>query len=116
VDQAGKPQELKKTVDYYVALYAANSPTSYFVQPAGFVKLREMSLRYKLGGNVLGSLSRFGARGASIGIIGRNLLTWTDYRGYDPEVNDSDFPNTIRLDSFGYPRYRTFTGSVQLDF
>jgi hypothetical protein len=116
VDQVGKPQELKKTTDYYVALYAANSPTSYFVQPAGFVKLREMSLRYKLGGNVLGSLSRFGARGASIGIIGRNLLTWTDYRGYDPEVNDSDFPNTIRLDSFGYPRYRTFTGSVQLDF
>jgi hypothetical protein len=116
VDQAGKPQELKKTVDYYVALYAANSPTSYFVQPAGFVKLREMSLRYRLGSNVLAPLSRFGARGASIGIIGRNLLTWTDYRGYDPEVNDSDFPNTIRLDSFGYPRYRTFTGSVQLDF
>jgi TonB-linked SusC/RagA family outer membrane protein len=116
VDQTGKPQELKKTVDYYVALYAANSPTSYFVQPAGFVKLREMSLRYKMGGKVLGALSRFGARGASLGIIGRNLYTWTDYKGYDPEVNDSDFPNTIRLDSFGYPRYRTFTGSVQLDF
>ena len=48
--------------------------------------------------------------------MGRNLLTWTDYRGYDPEVSDSDFPNTIKLDSFGYPRYRTFTGSVQIDF
>jgi TonB-linked SusC/RagA family outer membrane protein len=121
VDQTGKPQELKKTVDYYVALYAANSPTSYFVQPAGFVKLREMSLRYKLGGSMLGALSRFGARGASIGVIGRNLLTWTDYRGYDPEVNDASetalgIPNAVRLDSFGYPRYRTFTGSVQLDF
>ncbi len=116
VDQIGKPQELKKTTDYYVSLYAANSPTSYFVQPAGFVKLREMSLRYKLGKNALGALEKLGARGASLGIIGRNLLTWTNYRGYDPEVNDSDFPNTIRLDSFGYPRYRTFTGSVQLDF
>jgi hypothetical protein len=113
VDQTGKPQELKKTTDYYVSLYAANSPTSYFVQPAGFVKLRELSVRYKLDN---GFASRLGARGASVGVIGRNLLTWTDYRGYDPEVNNSDFPNTIRLDSFGYPRYRTFTGSVQLDF
>jgi TonB-linked SusC/RagA family outer membrane protein len=116
VDQTGKPQELKKTTDYYVALYAANSPTSYFVQPAGFVKLRELSVRYKLANRFLGALGRVGARGASVGVIGRNLLTWTDYRGYDPEVNNSDFPNTIRLDSFGYPRYRTFTGSVQLDF
>jgi TonB-linked SusC/RagA family outer membrane protein len=121
VDQTGKPQELKKTVDYYVALYSANSPTSYFVQPAGYVKLREMSLRYKVSGKPLGALSRLGARGASVGIIGRNLLTWTNYGGYDPEVSDAvqtevGVPNAIRLDSFGYPRYRTFTGSVQLEF
>jgi len=116
VDQTGKPQELKKTVDYYVALYAANDPTDYFVQPGGFVKLREMSVRYKLPGTYLGALNRVGARGLTLGLVGRNLLTWTDYRGYDPEVSDSDFPTTIKLDSFGYPRYRTFTGSVQIDF
>jgi TonB-linked SusC/RagA family outer membrane protein len=116
VDQTGKPQELKKTVDYYVALYAANDPTDYFVQPGGFVKLREMSVRYKLPATTLGALTRVGARGVTLGLVGRNLLTWTDYRGYDPEVSDSDFPTTIKLDSFGYPRYRTFTGSVQIDF
>src|SRR3990172_29210 len=27
VDQVGKPQELKKPIEYYVALYAANNPT-----------------------------------------------------------------------------------------
>jgi hypothetical protein len=116
VDQTGKSQELKKPVDYYVALYAANDPTDYFVQPGGFLKLREMSLRYRVGGGLLRSLGRVGARGMSLGVVGRNLLTITDYRGYDPEVSDSDFPTTIRLDSFGYPRYRTFTGSVTLDF
>jgi TonB-linked SusC/RagA family outer membrane protein len=116
VDQSGKPQELKKTVDYYVALYAANDPTDYFVQPGGYVKLREMSMRYRLPSTKVGPLGRFGARGVTLGLVGRNLLTWTDYRGYDPEVSDSDFPNTIKLDSFGYPRYRTFTGSVQIDF
>jgi TonB-linked SusC/RagA family outer membrane protein len=115
VDQAGKPQELKKTVDYYAALYAANDPTDYFVQPAGFVKLREMSVRYKVPAR-FATLGRVGARGVTLGVVGRNLLTFTDYRGYDPEVSDSDFPSTIKLDSFGYPRYRTITGSVQIDF
>jgi hypothetical protein len=43
VDQTGKPQELKKPIEYYVALYAANDPTDYFVEDASFVKLREVS-------------------------------------------------------------------------
>ena len=107
---------MKKTVDYYVALYSAADPTDYFVQPGGFVKLREMSLRYKVPTNALSALNRFGARGITLGLVGRNLLTWTDYTGYDPEVSDSDFPSTIKLDSFGYPRYRTFTGSIQIEF
>jgi TonB-linked SusC/RagA family outer membrane protein len=115
VDQAGKPQELKKTVDYYVAAYAANDPTDYFVQPAGFVKLREVSMRYRVPARIA-ALGRVGARGVTLGLVGRNLLTFTDYKGYDPEVSDSNFPNTIKLDSFGYPRYRTITGSVQIDF
>lgn len=116
VDQAGKPQELKKPVEYYAELYAANDPTDYFVEPGGYVKLREMSVRYRLGSRLLGPLTRFGARGVTLGIVGRNLLTFTDYKGYDPEVSDSDFPTTIKLDSFGYPRYRTFTGSIQIEF
>lgn len=116
VDQAGKAQELKKTTDYYVALYAANDPTDYFVQPSGYVKLRELSVRYKVGSRFLGALNRTGARNITLGLVGRNLFTWTDYKGYDPEVSDSDFPSTIKLDSFGYPRYRTITGSVQIEF
>jgi TonB-linked SusC/RagA family outer membrane protein len=116
VDQAGKPQELKKPIDYYVALYAANDPTDYFVQPGGYVKLRELSVRYKVGPQLLGMLNRTGVNGITLGLVGRNLLTWTNYKGYDPEVSDSDFPSTIKLDSFGYPRYRTITGTVQIEF
>jgi TonB-linked SusC/RagA family outer membrane protein len=112
VDQAGKPQELKKPIDYYVALYAANDPTDYFVEDASFVKLREVSIRYRLGGTALSWFSRFGATGASISLIGRNLLTFTNYKGYDPEVGGT----LVRLDSFDYPRYRTFTGSIEFIF
>jgi TonB-linked SusC/RagA family outer membrane protein len=110
VDQAGKPQELKKPIEYYVNLYAANSPTDYFVEDAGFVKLRELSLKYRLG--ALGPLTRFGASDVSLSLVGRNLLTWTDYKGYDPEVGGS----ITRLDSFDYPRYRTITGAFEITF
>jgi TonB-linked SusC/RagA family outer membrane protein len=109
VDQAGKPQQLKKPIDYYVNLYAANDPTDYFVEDAGFVKLREVSLRYRLGSLPFGWL---GVNGATLSLIGRNLKTWTGYKGYDPEVGGT----IVRRDNFIYPRYRTFTGSIELTF
>ncbi len=112
VDQTGKAQELKKPIEYYVNLYAANNPTDYFVEDAGFVKLREVSLRYRITGRPLSWFSRLGATGASISLIGRNLMTFTDYKGYDPEVGGT----LVRIDSFDYPRYRTFTGSIEFIF
>ena len=112
VDQVGKPQELKKPVEYYIALYAANDPTDYFVEDAGYVKLREMSLRYRFGSRFQRVLSRMGASNASIAVIGRNLLTFTDYKGYDPDVGGT----IVRQDSFDYPRYRTITGSFEITF
>ncbi len=111
-DQDGKPTELKKTIDYYAALYAANDPTDYFVEDAGYVKLRELSVRYRLGGRSLAFIQGFGARSASVSLIGRNLLTFSGYKGYDPEVGGT----IVKLDSFDYPRYRTVTGSVTLTF
>ena len=112
VDQVGKPQENKKPVDYYVSLYAANSPADFFVEDGSFVKLRELSFKYRLPARFTTTLARLGARGASFSLIGRNMLTFTKYEGYDPEVG------TVlnRFDSFVYPRYRTVTGSVELTF
>lgn len=112
VDQAGKQQELKKPIEYYVSLYSANDPTSYFVEDASFVKLRELSIKYRLPNSFARALARLGASQASVSLIGRNLLTLTSYKGYDPEVGSV----INRVDSFSYPRYRTFTGSVEINF
>jgi hypothetical protein len=76
------------------------------------VKLRELSVRHRLGGRALNSLRGAGVRGVSLSLIGRNLFTSTKYKGYDPEVGGT----IVRLDSFDYPRYRTFTGSIQIEF
>jgi TonB-linked SusC/RagA family outer membrane protein len=112
VDQVGKPEELKKPVGYYQALYSANDPTDYFVEDASFVKLREVSVRYHLGEGIIDKVAGLGLKGASLSLIGRNLFTSTPYSGYDPEVGGT----IVRLDSFEYPRYRTITGSIEINF
>ena len=112
VDQAGKPQELKKITDYYGALYAANDVSSWFVEDGGFVKLRELAVSYRVPVSRLGFLSQASLSGMQLSLVGRNLFTATDYSGYDPEVGGV----INRLDAFEYPRYRTITGTVELEF
>lgn len=112
VDQAGKPDALKKTVDYYALVYNGNAIEDWFVEPGGFVKLRELSARYQLPQRFLNRIPGNRALGASVSLIGRNLKTWTRYQGYDPEVGTV----TNRLDTYAYPQYRNFTAVLQLQF
>ncbi|HUF51533.1 MAG TPA: SusC/RagA family TonB-linked outer membrane protein [Longimicrobiales bacterium] len=116
-DQRDKAEGDKKPVDYYQHVYNVNATTGYFVEEGGYVKLRELSLRYSIGRNVLERL--FGGAGierAGIQLIGRNLLTWTNYKGgFDPEVGSGD-ATRLRFDGFGYPNFRTITGAVEIVF
>lgn len=112
VDQAGKPDSLKKTVDYYALVYNGNAIEDWFVEPAGFVKLRELSVKYQVPKRFLDRIPGNRGVGASVSVIGRNLKTWTRYKGYDPEVGTVN----NRLDSYDYPQYRNFTAVLQLQF
>jgi TonB-linked SusC/RagA family outer membrane protein len=111
-DQAGKPEDRKKPAAYYLALYNANSNIDWFVEDASFVKLREVSVRYRLDPSRIGPLSRLGTDRIMLSLIGRNLYTWTNYTGYDPEIGSV----LNRYDSFDYPIYRTLTGSIEITF
>lgn len=119
LDQAGKPDHAKKPVSYYQTFYETSSTSSYFIEDASFLKLRELSLAYQIGNSVLrrvfgaGVADRF--HSASIGLVGRNLLTFTGYSGYDPEVGLGD-ATLLRFDDFQYPNYRTLTGRVEFQF
>ncbi|HEY9230463.1 MAG TPA: SusC/RagA family TonB-linked outer membrane protein, partial [Gemmatimonadaceae bacterium] len=84
VDQSDKPTELKKPIDYYTLLYDGNNVNEWFVEPGGFVKLREVSLRYRLPARWLSRFPASRAAGATVSLVGRNLMTWTRYSGYDP--------------------------------
>jgi TonB-linked SusC/RagA family outer membrane protein len=111
-DQVGKPEEQKKPAAYYLGLYNANSNIDWFVEDAGFVKLRELSVRYQLDPSGIRPLSRLGADRITLSLIGRNLYTWTKYTGYDPEIGSI----LNRIDDFDYPIYRTLTASVEIVF
>lgn len=112
VDQAGKPESEKKPLEYYDKLYNGNNINAWFVEPGGYVKLRELSVRYRVGERFSRSLARAGARGVTLGLIGRNLFTSSRYSGYDPEVGAVN----ARIDNFMYPRFRTITGTVEVEF
>ena len=114
LNQAGKAEEQKKPIDYYQVLYNTNNSTSHFVDDAGYLKLREVAVRYSLRDEGLArlGLNRLGFERMTLGLIGRNLLTFTSYDGYDPEVGSV----AVRHDNFNWPNTRTLTGMVEISF
>lgn len=57
-----------------------------WVQPAGYLRLREIALYYNLPKGTIAGPDKF-FENIRIGVSGRNLWTRTDYKGYDPEVS-----------------------------
>jgi hypothetical protein len=51
---------------------------------------------------------------ARIFVTGRNLHTWTDYAGYNPDVNSAGASGTITLgtDFYAYPLARTISFGI----
>ncbi len=85
-----------------------------YLEDASFVKLREASLRWK----VPASLSdRIGAGGMQLEVMGRNLITWTDYSGYDPEINMFGLSTVERGTDFAaFPNSRELSVGIRLDY
>ncbi|MTI31305.1 SusC/RagA family TonB-linked outer membrane protein, partial [Xanthovirga aplysinae] len=96
-------------------LYNANNAISHFVEDGSFLKIREISLSYKIDNSKSNFLGGF-FKTATFAISGRNLFTITKYSGWDPEVALGDNPTNFRIDEFSYPNFRTYTGSVKLTF
>ena len=123
IDQRGKPEDLRKPVGYYEVLYGASGlqPSSAFVDDASFIKLRELSVRYRMSRNILDRTPfTQGLEGVTFSVTGRNLFTWTDYDGYDPDVGSTGGgPGSAalaRVDGFSYPNFRTVTFGFEINF
>lgn len=72
---------LLRDQDYFPRVYGFDRHENH-IEPAGFLKLREMTLSYRLPRGVLG---RFDIDDATLYATGRNLKVWTDFSAGDPE-------------------------------
>jgi TonB-dependent starch-binding outer membrane protein SusC len=85
---------------------------SNYLEDASFVKLRQIALRYSTSAPWLRNV---GANSMQIELLGRNLKTWTDYTGYDPEINMFGLNTVERGTDFAvYPNARTYTIGIRL--
>jgi TonB-linked SusC/RagA family outer membrane protein len=83
----------------------------YRVDDGSFVKLREISLSYRLPSIVKG-MSNF-----TLGLSGRNLISWDKYNGYDPETNAGGNSDRLRGTDFGnVPIPRSYQVSLSASF
>jgi TonB-linked SusC/RagA family outer membrane protein len=84
--------------------------SSRFVEDGSFVRFNELTLGYRLPQRFARKVSFDNAR---FFVAGRNLKTWTNYSGYNPDVNTNSSSNVVMgVDYYAYPLARTFTFGI----
>lgn len=92
--------------------WAADGNTGVYVQPADYLKLREVGLFYTFPKGIGNFVER-----AKIGVSANNILLWTKYDGYDPEAsNFGTQAVTGNIDVTPYPSSRRLFFHLKLDF
>lgn len=88
--------------------------SSRFIEDGSFVKLRNVTLSYRLPKALL---ERMKLQTLALWFSGQNLLTFTNYKGYDPEVNrDGGSAISQGIDYGTYPQARIYTGGLRVEF
>lgn len=95
---------------------AENYCLSEFIEDASFLRLSDVTLSYTFGQKVISKLKLTSLKAF---VAAKNLYVWTNYFGFDPEVNTKqgnlgDFMPS--LDFGSYPRCRTVSLGVNVSF
>ena len=99
---------------WYVGKGASNRGFSeLWLQDATWTRLREISLTYKLGENILKLLN---LSDVSFRITGRNLVLWTELIGNDPDKNLTGVSNARGLDYYTNPTTRSYLFNLNITF
>ncbi len=84
------------------------------VVDGSFVRIRTISLSYDLPAS---KLDIKWLRSLQVSIAGDNLFLFTNYIGYDPEVNSYGNQNDVKgVDRFAYPSLKGFRASLNVGF
>lgn len=99
--------------DQAAAVSIALGTDAGYIENADFTKLRELSFTIIAPSHIARS---FGLQNLDFTIAGRNLKTWTDYKGFDPEVNSVPNSNFSTQEFLTLPPSRTWTGRINVTF
>ena len=91
-----------------------NRFSSRFVEDASYVRLKNLSLSYRLPRQIVEKLMMADFK---VFVAGTNLITFTNYSGADPEVNSNDGSTVAQgLDFFTFPQVRTLSLGINASF
>ena len=91
--------------------------TRPYIEPATYLKLREVSLSYTLPENLRTTLFAGRVRDARLTFSARNLLKFDKYSGFDPEVSNFGNQSIARnIDVAPYPPSRSFWLGIDFTF
>ncbi|MFI2742005.1 SusC/RagA family TonB-linked outer membrane protein [Zhouia sp. PK063] len=107
--------EVTKDQSYYQNYYSQNAEN--FIEDGSFVRLRYITISYKLPQVFLNKLS---INSAKISLTARNLFTITNYSGVDPEVNTFGAgiggAGSMGIDNLGTPSTKGFDLGLKFNF
>ncbi|WP_137403689.1 SusC/RagA family TonB-linked outer membrane protein [Echinicola rosea] len=87
--------------------------SSRYIEDGSFIRLKNIQLGYTFEVSQIDWLSRLRLYTSLT-----NLVTWTDYSGYDPELNTTGVNNVTNfgIDRDPYPRAKSYLLGVQVSF
>ena len=93
------------------ANFGLDASDAGFVEDGTFWKLREVAVTAMAPSSWA---RRLGVSDLSLTISGRNLATWTDYTGFDPEINFNGTSNFSTAEFLTQPQVRYFTARLSI--
>jgi hypothetical protein len=88
--------------------------SSLFLEPSGWVKLREVSVAYTMDGSWVSR--RLGFSSVELRLSGRNLVSWNSYSGIDPETSIFASVTPVRgINYYNNPQTRSWVATVTLN-
>ena len=93
----------------------ASYASSYYVEDASFLRLKTLTLSYTLPQSIIRKISPSRISNIRVYVTGENLYTWTNYSGFDPEI-DSGNPLLTGYDRISYPRTRSVIFGLSITF
>ena len=110
-----KPGDITQVPELRFSMGNGIGASSRYVEDGSYIRLKNITLAYNLPASIL---SKIKVRSARIYMTGVNLATFTDYTGWDPEVN-TDYRAGNRnqgSDFYAAPQIKSLVFGINLGF